>query len=135
MSVHGVSILSSLGLCFLSLCMPAFFVCFYITSPLQFWSSYLSMYTHFHLPCSHYYILQYFSLCTCPNYVSITSLISSLMFATPALVLITSVLIFSPFFFLRKSNSTFSPQFFLVNLAHMQELMCTHFHVVTSRKL
>ena len=36
-----------------SFCIPVFL---YNISPLQFWSSHLSMSTHFHLPCSRLYI-------------------------------------------------------------------------------
>ena len=63
-------------------------------APPQFWSSYLSVPTHSHLPCFHYYIVFLF---ICPN-LSVASLIVSLMFPTPALALISPVLIFSILF-------------------------------------
>ena len=67
----------------------------YNITPLQFRSSYLSVFTHFHLLIT---TSSSFFLSTCPNHPSLASLIFSLMFATPALVLISSFLIFSILF-------------------------------------
>ena len=73
-------------------------------TPPQFRSSYLSVFLSFGLsvlrcpPTSIFHVLITTSssvfLSTRPNHISLTSLIFSLMFATPALALISSVLIF-----------------------------------------
>ena len=52
----------------LSICTPFSFMSSYNIVPPQIWSSYLSVSTHFHLPCSHYYILFCLSLSTISFY-------------------------------------------------------------------
>ena len=68
-------------------------------------------------------------LSTCPNYLSIASLIFSLMFATPALTLISSVLIF----LLPSSISTFSFLFFLAGFAQRVLLPRSYFHTLENQ--
>ena len=66
-------------------------------TPSQFWSSYLSVSTHFHLPCSHYYIL--FSLFLHMDGPTISvSRIFSLTFATPAIALIFHADLLNPLY-------------------------------------
>ena len=79
-------------------CYPFSFMSSFNIAPPQFWSSYFSVYPHFHHPCSHYYI---FSL----------SLFFLFMFATPVLVLISSFLIFS---------------FFFIPIIHLSIFICGH---------
>ena len=66
----------------LSVLLSLFQVFSYNITPPQFWSSYLSVSTHFHLPFYHCYIFFSPSL-----HLSLASLIFSLMFATPAVAL------------------------------------------------
>ena len=70
---------------------PSYFLFLYIISPSEFWSSCLSLPTHIHLPCPHYYIFHRLSLPIAYNHLSLNSLISSLTFATTASALISSV--------------------------------------------
>ena len=84
------------------ICSPFVFIYFllhifsYNISPPQFWSSY----PIFQCPLtSIFHVLITTSSCvfpfTCPNPISLTSLIVSLIYATPVLALISSFLIFS----------------------------------------
>ena len=93
-SIFGIGALSSHpprspGLCFFSL--YSFLLCIfsYKITPLQFWSSYISLSSHFHFPSYPCYIFFSFYHSTC-NHLSLTYLVCSLMCA-----LISSVLIFS----------------------------------------
>ena len=60
-------------MCFFYLYSFLIHVFYYNTSPPQFRSSYLSVSTRFHLPCSHYRISSVF-LATWPNHLSLASL-------------------------------------------------------------
>ena len=67
----------------------------YNITPPQFWSSYLSVSTHFHVLITTSSAV---FLSTCPNHLSLTSLFFSLMFAPPALALMSSPDLLNPLY-------------------------------------
>ena len=95
----------------------------YNITPPQFRSSYLSVSTHFHVLIT---TSSSVFLSTWPNYLSLASLIFSLMFATPALALISSFLIFSilfiPIIHFNILISVLSSKSFLAHRSHFHTL-------------
>ena len=83
-------------------------------TPPMFWSSYLSVSTHFHFPCLITTSSSVF-LFTWPNHISLASLVFYIMFATPAIALISSVLnvsmLFIPIIHLNIIITVFSSKF------------------------